>query len=511
LADVFISYAREDQAYARALDSLLGAQDWTVWSDRQISPGSSYAQVIQKELEVARCVLVLWSSASVASDWVQAEAAEGVERRILIPVLLEKVRPPLEFRRLQTLSLIGWKPGEGRPDLDELIVAVAELLGTSARTTRKMSPPPKPERSDASRRRWRRLEIAQASVAGLAVVAAIVTSLLLASSTVKPPPNEMRKAKVTPLGGTPLHILLGGAIALVPTNGPQGANDMTVLLVNLRQKRPGSDDKCFLPVLPNLQLLTSDSECTSADCTLDGKVCNCSPFRQEISILSKAKPARMLLSRRPTHPLPSGPLEARDFSYIANLSRPPLGVVLDKTFLASVPPNSLVARMKFAFESATACNLSSSSGPKGDIVYPLGFWPLHSPPKEDVGQALAQSAAFRLTIPKESDVILTIKAFDNAVVHFLKLKPGVGGDYWVQLTYEIPNWDAKYDPCAGDVDRNFAFFYDLAQSPPPWKDRPIPQPQSTQSKGLKDLMVPECAQAFSAHRGRLSAMASFNP
>ena len=129
MADIFISYAREDREYAHALAEICLGRGWTVWWDRKIPVGKSFSEVIESELQAARSVIVVWSSRSVTSEWVQNEAADAAERRILIPVLVEDVRIPLEFRRIQAARLIGWKPGDNQPELDDLFSSLATLLG----------------------------------------------------------------------------------------------------------------------------------------------------------------------------------------------------------------------------------------------------------------------------------------------------------------------------------------------------------------------------------------------
>ena len=69
----------------------------SIWWDRKIPLGKSYDEVIEKALAQAKCVIVLWSAPSVASEWVRNEASEGRRREILVPVFLDAVDAPLAF------------------------------------------------------------------------------------------------------------------------------------------------------------------------------------------------------------------------------------------------------------------------------------------------------------------------------------------------------------------------------------------------------------------------------
>src|SRR5262245_45440410 len=108
MADIFISYAREDRERVLPLADALSAHGWSVWWDREIQAGKAFDEVIASALADARCVVVVWSRQSVASNWVRDEAEEGRRRGILIPVLFDETHPPLGFGRIQFVDLSDW-------------------------------------------------------------------------------------------------------------------------------------------------------------------------------------------------------------------------------------------------------------------------------------------------------------------------------------------------------------------------------------------------------------------
>lgn len=129
MSDIFISYSKDDRPLAKTLAQALEAEGWSVWWDPQIPGGKIFDDVIQDALDQAKCVIVVWSSHSVGSKWVRTEAAEGAERNILIPVLIEDVRIPLAFRRIQTENFIKWDGTRTSRPFLKLMADISGILG----------------------------------------------------------------------------------------------------------------------------------------------------------------------------------------------------------------------------------------------------------------------------------------------------------------------------------------------------------------------------------------------
>lgn len=126
--ELFISYAKEDKERIEPLVNIFKEQGWGVWWDPEIPPGKRYDEVIEDALEQAKCVIVIWSEASVNSWWVKTESAEANQREILVPVQLDALKIPLEFRQIQTAQLIGWNGDKNYMEVKKLLKSISKIV-----------------------------------------------------------------------------------------------------------------------------------------------------------------------------------------------------------------------------------------------------------------------------------------------------------------------------------------------------------------------------------------------
>ncbi|HRE42665.1 MAG TPA: TIR domain-containing protein [Terricaulis sp.] len=148
MADVFLSYKREDQQIARDVAADLEAEGYSVFFDVRIEVGDSWDATIERELNAAKAAVVLWSAKSRESKWVRREAREAMARGILCPAMISRCKIPLEFSDVQTADLIGRRAGDrAHAEWRRLCDGVGRCVGRKARGVEAAKPmaPTKPE------------------------------------------------------------------------------------------------------------------------------------------------------------------------------------------------------------------------------------------------------------------------------------------------------------------------------------------------------------------------------
>jgi serine/threonine protein kinase len=126
---IFLSYSRDDSAFMQHLRDYLLAQDFEVWTDEQLAPGTPVWEVaIGNAIEKASALIVVLSPDAKESTWVTRELSYAEDHGITIyPILLrgsEKTAVP--FRLVSTQRI------DARTDFDaamqQLVTALRDHL-----------------------------------------------------------------------------------------------------------------------------------------------------------------------------------------------------------------------------------------------------------------------------------------------------------------------------------------------------------------------------------------------
>jgi len=130
VADVFISYKHEDRTRVQPLVDALQAEGLDVWWDVGLDGGALWRQTLTEQLNAARCVMVMWSEASIGPDgeFVQDEATHAKARGVYLPVALDPVTPPLGFGQVQCVPLHDWNGDRSHARFGAMLGVLQALL-----------------------------------------------------------------------------------------------------------------------------------------------------------------------------------------------------------------------------------------------------------------------------------------------------------------------------------------------------------------------------------------------
>jgi len=132
MADVFISYSREDAEKARRFAEAFQSAGLSVWWDDALRSGEAFDESIERALRDARAVVVLWSATSVTSRWVRAEATQADRNRTLVPVMIEPCQRPIIFELTHTADLSHWQGNADDRAWHGLVADVRRLVEARA-------------------------------------------------------------------------------------------------------------------------------------------------------------------------------------------------------------------------------------------------------------------------------------------------------------------------------------------------------------------------------------------
>ncbi|HLH11989.1 MAG TPA: SUMF1/EgtB/PvdO family nonheme iron enzyme [Methylovirgula sp.] len=130
MADVFLSYKKEDLPIADHIVAALRTEGFSVWWDDGLTPRTAWDAMLEKEIAAAAAVVVLWTPRSIGSDWVRTEAHYADDRGKLVPVMVEACTIPLAFMLKQTINLSGWQSDRNDRQWRKLLTWIADLAGS---------------------------------------------------------------------------------------------------------------------------------------------------------------------------------------------------------------------------------------------------------------------------------------------------------------------------------------------------------------------------------------------
>lgn len=158
MADVFLSYKKEDRALAEQVVQALTVAGYSVWWDNDLTPRTSWDAEIEKEIASAKAVLVLWTPKAVAeSSFVRVEANYAKDNHKLVPAWLQKCTLPLAFSMIQTADLSGWdRRSQNHHEWRKALLWIEALAGpprkpAATHTTPSGFVPPSPAKESIAR------------------------------------------------------------------------------------------------------------------------------------------------------------------------------------------------------------------------------------------------------------------------------------------------------------------------------------------------------------------------
>jgi len=151
MIDVFLSFASADKFRSKRIHQILLTSGYSVSAidealaraPLRIKAAVDLARERQEALRTAKCVIVLWSKAAIASKVVIADAEQGKTRGVLVQAALESIRPPEGFSKFPLVDLSKWGDTNTQ-DVYGLVAAVKRVARGSTKFIQRETTVPPP-------------------------------------------------------------------------------------------------------------------------------------------------------------------------------------------------------------------------------------------------------------------------------------------------------------------------------------------------------------------------------
>lgn len=136
MADIFLSYKRDERAAAEIIAERLRVLGLTVWFDASMRSGDAFDGEIDREARAAKIILVCWSPSARESEWVKSEAMIGFNQKKLAACYVagpDGFDPPAPFNRTHMADLRTWfaSPTDTDSEWKSVLRRVGDLCGRS--------------------------------------------------------------------------------------------------------------------------------------------------------------------------------------------------------------------------------------------------------------------------------------------------------------------------------------------------------------------------------------------
>lgn len=126
MADLFVAYSSCDRAVAEKLVEVLRPQ-WDVWWDDLIV--GDFDAAIEREIPVARCLIVLWSPDARESPEVKDEVRLARQNGIsIIAIKIRECTPPYGFQGISFVEMLGWAGDVLEPGFRQLLRRIGTVV-----------------------------------------------------------------------------------------------------------------------------------------------------------------------------------------------------------------------------------------------------------------------------------------------------------------------------------------------------------------------------------------------
>lgn len=135
MADVFISYKQRMRPKVALIAKSLEALGVSVWFDAELRAGKSFGAVINAELAKAGAVIVCWTPDAFAAEdgsdisWVEGEATIARERKVIVPIMLERVSLKAPWNMFHTERMMEWNGDPNDAAWLRVLEAIGKLIG----------------------------------------------------------------------------------------------------------------------------------------------------------------------------------------------------------------------------------------------------------------------------------------------------------------------------------------------------------------------------------------------